>query len=375
MFLKKTFAHTKLKNYATAWSYAFALCLCLLLRGCNAGTENLTNLFPYAHQGSTGAAVGSAASAATVKSPVFASSSSSSSSLPASSSFLPSNNANAGTRTILRIYDECTRAEGGFVPCLKKKAISFIDRISHIDAIAVSDGIKLIRLPNSAVSAAAPLQPLYSENELESSLSRSSDDRDTKLTNMLIERLSYFFNGHTLQVNFPKLTAEEIGRGLEEGRGKMKKMMSMMMMGMAMKMVGMIPVAMGMLYMMAGKALIVSKIALLMAGMMGLKKLMSGRGGGNGGNSGWSSGGGGGWSSGGGGGYDRRSLNEVHELAYRGYSSNRQPIGVYSSQPTQQQLAQQQQQQHLQKQKQPQQQQQQPLSLQQQQQKQQVQNT
>lgn len=109
------------------------------------------------------------------------------------------------------------------------------------------------------------------------------------------------------------------------GRGKMKKMMGMMMMGMAMKLMGMIPIAMGALYILAGKALIISKIALLLAGIIGLKKLMSGKS--SGGSSGWSSGGGGGgggWSSGGGGGgggggWDRRSLTEAQELAYRAH--------------------------------------------------------
>ncbi|XP_014100462.2 uncharacterized protein Osi12 [Bactrocera oleae] len=351
MLFKKTFIPAKLKNPAICWNYVFALCVCQIWHTCNAGTENLTN-FPYTQQGSAAAIS-------------VVSASKSSAAASSATSAAPLSSTNAGTRTVLRIYDECSHSIGGFAPCLKKKAISFIDRISHIDAITVADGIKLVRLPNSAVAEApVPLQPLYSENELEPSLSRSSDDRDTKLTNMLIERLSYFFNGHTLQVNFPKLTAEEIGRGLEEGRGKMKKMMSMMMMGMAMKMIGMLPVAMGMLYMMAGKALIVSKIALLLAGMMGIKKLMSGRGGGSGGGAGWSSGGGGGggWSSGGGGGYDRRSLNEAHELAYRGYT-NRQPSGMYSKQTSAQQQPkqhEQQQQQHKH--------QQQPLSLQQQQQ-------
>ncbi|XP_039492759.1 uncharacterized protein LOC120452552 [Drosophila santomea] len=231
----------------------------------------------------------------------------------------PSPSQSAGARTLLRVYDECTRAEAGFVPCLKKKAISFIDRLAPIDAINVADGIKLVRLET------APRPPAASENELESSLPRSGSDRDAKLTNMLIERLSYFFNGHSLQVSFPKLTSDEIGRGLEEGRGKMKKMMGMMMMGMAMKMMGMIPIAMGALYILAGKALIISKIALLLAGIMGLKKLMSGKS--SGGSSGWSSGGGGGggggWSSGGGGGggggWDRRSLTEAQELAYRAH--------------------------------------------------------
>lgn len=121
-------------------------------------------------------------------------------------------NQNAGARTLLRVYDECNRAETGFVPCLKKKAIAFIDRIAPIDAISVADGIKLVRLE------AAPRPAAYSENELESSLARSGSERDAKLTNMLIERLSYFFNGHSLQVSFPKLTSDEIGRGLEEGK-------------------------------------------------------------------------------------------------------------------------------------------------------------
>lgn len=123
----------------------------------------------------------------------------------------PSPSQSAGARTLLRVYDECTRAEAGFVPCLKKKAISFIDRLAPIDAINVAEGIKLVRLET------APRPPATSENELESSLPRSGSDRDAKLTNMLIERLSYFFNGHSLQVSFPKLTSDEIGRGLEEG--------------------------------------------------------------------------------------------------------------------------------------------------------------
>ena len=101
--------------------------------------------------------------------------------------------------------------------------------------------------------------------------------------------------------------------------------MSMMMMGMAMKMAAMIPMAIAGLYMLAGKALIVSKIALLLAGIMALKKLVAAKqgGGGGGGSSGWSSGGSGGsgWSNGGGssGGWDKRSF-EAQDMAYRAYN-------------------------------------------------------
>lgn len=95
-----------------------------------------------------------------------------------------------------------------------------------------------------------------------------------------------------------------------------------MMMGFAMKMAAMVPVAIAGLYLLAGKALIVSKIALLLAGIIGIKKLLSSKSGGGGSGGGWSSGGSGGWSSGGGhggGGWDRRS-NEAQNIAYNAYA-------------------------------------------------------
>lgn len=94
------------------------------------------------------------------------------------------------------------------------------------------------------------------------------------------------------------------------------------MMGFAMKMAALVPVAIAGLYLLAGKALIVSKIALLLAGIIGIKKLLSSKQGGGGGG-GWSSGGSsGGWQSsghGGSGGWDRRS-NEAQNIAYNAYS-------------------------------------------------------
>lgn len=103
--------------------------------------------------------------------------------------------------------------------------------------------------------------------------------------------------------------------------------MSMMMMGMAMKMAAMVPMAIAGLYMLAGKALIVSKIALLLSGIMVLKKLLAQKQSGGSSSAGWSSGGSsGGWSNGGGGssggsggGWDKRSLEPAQDLAYQAY--------------------------------------------------------
>jgi Protein of unknown function (DUF1676) len=94
----------------------------------------------------------------------------------------------------------------------------------------------------------------------------------------------------------------------------MKKMMSMMMAGFFMKLLSMVPIAIAGLYILAGKALIVSKIALLLAGIIGLKKIIASKQSG-GGQQGWSSGGGsgGGW---------ERSIDanmDNHNLAYRAH--------------------------------------------------------
>lgn len=69
-------------------------------------------------------------------------------------------------------------------------------------------------------------------------------------------------------------------------------------------------VAIAGLYVLAGKALIISKIALLLAGIIGLKKLLQSKQGGSSG----------GWQSGGGqsGGWDKRSL-DAQSLVYRGH--------------------------------------------------------
>lgn len=103
----------------------------------------------------------------------------------------------------------------------------------------------------------------------------------------------------------------------------MKNMMGGMMMGVAAKMMALVPVAIAGLFLLAGKALITAKIALLIAGIIAIKKLVAAKSGGGGGGGGghgggWQSGGGG-WNGGGGGGWDRRSL-QAQNIAYKAYA-------------------------------------------------------
>ncbi|XP_044727543.1 uncharacterized protein LOC123291199 [Chrysoperla carnea] len=219
-----------------------------------------------------------------------------------------------GVRIAFKIYDECLRNDGGFTPCLKKKAVTFFDRVLKLDTIPLADGVNVIK------SADVQLPLITSENDLERSLPRNLEARDQQLNEMLIDRIAAFFSSRTVKLSFPSFTSQELSRSVEEGRGKMKKMMGMMMAGFAMKMAAMVPIAIAGLFLLAGKALITAKIALLLAGIIGLKKLLSQKGGGGheSHSSGWSSGGGGS------GGWDRRSFEDeesAQNLAYRGYNT------------------------------------------------------
>lgn len=106
-------------------------------------------------------------------------------------------------------------------------------------------------------------------------------------------------------------------RSLEEGRGKKgggKKGGSALLLLPLILGGTLIPLALGALALLAGKALIVSKLALVLAGIIGLKKLLSGHSGGHGnehvevvagGHSGW------------GRSYDKE---EAQKLAYQAYA-------------------------------------------------------
>jgi len=218
----------------------------------------------------------------------------------------------AGIRIALRVYDECSKADG-FSPCLKKKAITFVNRLARMDKLTLGEGINIVK----ADDAPNPTENSITEDDIEKTLPRAADAQDAALDSMLMDKISSFISSRTLQVTMPKISASDLS--FEEGRGKkMKGMMHGMMMGMAAKMAAMIPVAIAGLFLLAGKALITAKIALLLSGIIALKKLLANKQGGGGGHS---SGGHGGWqSSGSGGGWDKRSFDEAQKMAYNAYA-------------------------------------------------------
>lgn len=128
----------------------------------------------------------------------------------------PEEYASPEVRAMVRIYDDCQRAEGGMVNCFKKKAITFIDRMASIDAISVGEGVRVVR--NANANKSADLPKLQTEAEVEQSLPRGLEGREQVLTNLLVERVARFFNTRSVTINFPAVSSNEIARSMEEGK-------------------------------------------------------------------------------------------------------------------------------------------------------------
>lgn len=152
-----------------------------------------------------------------------------------------------------------------------------------------------------------------------------------------MDAFSSFIESHSLEVKFPKETSQEVARAIEEGRGKLKKFITPLLLAFGAKLVSLIPIFLGGLVFLAVKALVVSKIAFVLAALLGLQKLGAGGSGLNllgkvvNGAQSWSSGGGGGaavqntgWSSGAGVASQQypyaRTYENAQDLAYHAYN-------------------------------------------------------
>nr|XP_022918580.1 uncharacterized protein LOC111427597 [Onthophagus taurus] len=168
---------------------------------------------------------------------------------------------------IYKIYQECSATE--LTSCLKLKLITAMDRAAKsFDNIEVIQGLSFVK--NNDAS-----NEISNTNEdIEATLPRALGEKNEALNNIIFDKITSFFDTHTLQVKLP--SASELQRSLtEESRGKKKKMSGLMLIPLILGGT-LIPLALGALALLAGKALIVSKLALVLAGIIGLKKLLGG---------------------------------------------------------------------------------------------------
>lgn len=126
--------------------------------------------------------------------------------------------ANGNWAVVVRVADECAR-DPDTTACVAVKAATALERASRIPGnVQVLPGLTLIRNADEA-SAQRDSRALPTEDELRSQLVQDmqTQDRTTKLTEMVVNSALRFVQSRSLQLKFPQTNAEELSRAIEEG--------------------------------------------------------------------------------------------------------------------------------------------------------------
>ncbi|VVC35073.1 Protein of unknown function DUF1676 [Cinara cedri] len=149
--------------------------------------------------------------------------------------------------------------------CLKSKALTALDRAIAKPTVAVANGVSL------SSRAGRSLQIDASAEEADRAALLAAKDPDHKnalLDDMLASRLDTLVSTKTIVLD---------GSAVQEGRGKKKQQKSIqqaIMMAGIMAVAVLVPMSFSFIALLTAKALLVSKIALVMASLLSLKKLL-----------------------------------------------------------------------------------------------------
>ncbi|XP_072936660.1 uncharacterized protein [Epargyreus clarus] len=149
-----------------------------------------------------------------------------------------------------KVYDDCS-AQKHLTMCLKGKALTALTRAVEQDSVQLADGLTLVK---QADAPAAVAEPRF----------LAGMSTEEKLDTMLRSKFEQLMDTHTISMDMAS-----------EGRGRGKKVLPYLLLGIftTVSIVG--GMALKTLAAIAGKALIASKVALTIAGIIALKKLFS----------------------------------------------------------------------------------------------------
>nr|CAD7266607.1 unnamed protein product [Timema shepardi] len=181
----------------------------------------------------------------------------------------------SGLKVVYHAYQSCESHRDVFA-CLKMRALRFADRAINADNIPVLGGVTFVKSSEEGRNILEPLQEVTEEG-----LPEDPEQRNQQLDELLVDRALRFFRGHTVQLSIPEiLDEEEDDESLGSARkGKLKKILPYLAMGALLK-GAWLTMTYNAVAVLAGKALLVAKVALVLAATLGVKKLFSGGGGG-----------------------------------------------------------------------------------------------
>lgn len=98
---------------------------------------------------------------------------------------------------LFKTYSDCSKSDVS--SCLKMKLVSTMHKtFRNLKDVKVAEGIKFVKDETVEVADV----PLKTEAEIEQSLPRSIDEKNSVLNGFLLKEIVSFFNTHTLQVSF-----------------------------------------------------------------------------------------------------------------------------------------------------------------------------
>lgn len=101
--------------------------------------------------------------------------------------------------------------------CLKMRALTYVDKaLRRPDTIELTEGVALVRTSDAASREYSGRA--ISEAELDATLPKDAEAKDTTVENMLVDRVARFFESHTLQLKVPDSTVSEVRKSLDEGK-------------------------------------------------------------------------------------------------------------------------------------------------------------
>ncbi|XP_014273827.1 uncharacterized protein [Halyomorpha halys] len=176
-----------------------------------------------------------------------------------------------GEEETLRAIEKCGRlSEMG--TCLRLRAVTLLDRALRSGPLVINDYISLA--PNAVPNVTQP-----SSEEIEASLPKDAEEKESALDEMIADKVTTFISSRSLRLNFPGQEAQgrkSGGFGGGGGGGGKKGGGMMMMLAFAGMASWLVQMAFAKIALLAGKALLVGKMALLLSAVIGLKKLLGG---------------------------------------------------------------------------------------------------
>ncbi|KAF7987578.1 hypothetical protein HCN44_003441 [Aphidius gifuensis] len=163
----------------------------------------------------------------------------------------------------------CFDHEDSLLPCLAVKANSMIARAARSSNINIIPGVHLVA--DKPLERSAKSLETETEKEVMGKLSDDPVNQTVQLASKLYESASSLLNSHSLKVD---LSESSISRSFEEARTKLKKTQLFPIIGaLGAKFFFLIlPVVFGGLSLLVLKSLFFSKLALILAGVLGFQK-------------------------------------------------------------------------------------------------------